>query len=136
MAVFELWEAKRRVWNLFSRGDRCGAFFHHGGAFGHGDQDVVLVKCAVDEIDNALRGAGLAFALALDFGGDMNGVAVENRMGKPGFAHAEIADGCAERRVGHRYADHQPQGKNRVDQWFAKFCFGGKVEINMQGLRV
>src|SRR5690349_9392966 len=110
---------------------------HERLAAAFGDQLVVLVVGAVVEFDDA--GARPRFRLALGdhLGGAMDGVALEQRMGKLHVGHAEIGDGGTDRHVGHLDADHQPEREQRVHQRLAPLgLLLAEVPVDVQRLRV
>src|SRR5262245_19121335 len=73
-------------------------------AFGH--ELVVLIVGAVQELDDSGARPRLRFALADDLGGDVDGIALEQRVREFHIGHAEIGDSGAHRHVGDLDADH------------------------------
>ena len=71
-----------------------------------------------------------------DLGGEAQRVAVEDGVRELDVGHAEIGDQRADGGVADRYADHQAEGEQRVDQRLAPFALGGEVVIDVQRLRV
>src|SRR5262245_45900008 len=95
-----------------NRNERIGLFWphpHEGLASALGDQLAILIVSAMVKLDDAGAGARFRFALGDHFGRGMHGVAFKQWMRKLDLGHAEICDRGADREVGHRHPDHQPE---------------------------
>src|SRR5262245_5573346 len=110
---------------------------HERLAVTFGDELVVLVIGAVQELDDSGARPRIRFALADNLGGDVHGIAFEQRMREFHIGHAEIGDGGAHRHVGDLDADHQPECEQRVHQRLAPFgLLFAEVAIDVEGLRI
>src|ERR1019366_3577643 len=104
-------------------------------AFGH--QRTVLLEGLVMEFDDAGARARFRRPLAHDLRAAVDGIALEQRIGKFHVGHAEIGDGGADRHVGNLDADHQPKREQRIHQRLAPLGFGlAEVAVDVQRLRV
>ena len=52
------------------------------------------------------------------------------------FDEWQVGDQRAERRVAHRYADHQAESVDAVDERLAEFALRGDLMIEMHRLRI
>src|SRR5450830_1638400 len=104
-------------------------------AFGH--QRAVLLEGLVMKFNDAGAGARFRRALAHDLRAAVDGVALEQRIGKFHVGHAEIGNRGADRHVGNLDANHQPEREQRIHQRLAPLGLGlAKVAVDMQRLRV
>ena len=102
-----------------------------------GDQLIVLIVGAMMEFDDAGAGARFRLAFADHFGGAVDGVALEQRVGEFDVGHAEIGDRRSNRHVRDLNADHQTQSEQRIHQRLAPFgLLLAELPVDMQRLRV
>src|SRR6516164_5421629 len=67
----------------------------------------------------------------------MNGVTLEQRVGKFDIGHAEIGDGGADRHVRYLDADHEAEREQRVHQRLSPVGFGlAEMTVDVQRLRI
>src|SRR5262249_47702835 len=126
--------APRRLRDAW-RSPRPHAHEDLAAAFGH--QLVVLVVGAVVELDDAGARTRVRFALADDFGGAMDGIAFEQRVGELHLCHAEIGDGGADGEVVDHDPDHQAEREQRVHQRLAPFgLLLAEMPVDVQRLRI
>jgi hypothetical protein len=90
----------------------------------------------VDPGDNPGIGARFAGAQFLHLAHRAQGVADEHRLGRHHLVEAEIGDQRAERRIAHRQADQQAEGEGRVDQNLPVTARLGRLDVQMQRLRI
>src|SRR3954452_10411734 len=112
-AVFFALSNLRRLSPGTNRNDRMGSTLrlavHQPGAAAACNHLAALVGRGVLELDDTLGGPRLADALGQDFGVRLQRVAMKYRLWKLHIAHAEIADGGAQRRVIDAHADHDAE---------------------------
>src|SRR5271170_7552951 len=122
--------ATTRSWSLrpHANEDLAAAF---------GDDLVVLVVGPMMKLDDAGARPRFRLAFADHLCAAMDGVALEQRVGKFDVGHAQIGDGGPDRRVGDLDAGHQAQREQRVHQRLAPFgLLLAEVPVDMERLRI
>src|SRR5882672_12839673 len=109
---------------------------HERAALARTNEFVPLVEAAMLEYHDAVGGPRLAFALLEHPSLHVNRVTGKHRLGESDFIPAKIADRRPERRVPHRNADHQAEGKGAVHQGPTEFGASGIFGVNMYRRRI
>lgn len=115
----------------------CGRLAqHHRGAFAFEDDDAILVAARVTKAHNTAIRLGLGGSFFDDFGGDVERIAVEKRVGVPHTFIAEVGDKCSLGEIIDRDPDSKAKCEDPVDKTSTELGFLGVVFVEVQWLWV
>ena len=114
----------------------CGTLEHHAVAAAFDDEFAALIDASVLEGDDATVGAASRLAALDHFGFASDGVADEDWIGEGGLVEAEIAERCAQGRVGDAESDGEAEGEDAVDDPLTELGALRELCVEVQRLSV